>query len=70
MGTESTKEDMAINTKDGASVVEDVDMERIASRTQALAVDPDRRAAIEKRLKMKLDARNSIFLLVYIMNYL
>lgn len=33
-------------------------------------IDPARRPAIEKRLKLKLDARCSIFVLIYIMNYL
>jgi hypothetical protein len=56
-----------------ADFVEDV-AERGAAKTQSsmadLTVDPSRRAAIEKRLKLKLDARNSVFLLIYIMNYL
>ncbi|KAI9898800.1 hypothetical protein N3K66_007160 [Trichothecium roseum] len=34
------------------------------------AMDPARRAAIEKRLKRKLDTRCSLFVLIYIMNYL
>ena len=33
-------------------------------------VDPARRVAIEKSLKRKLDARCSLFVLIYIMNYL
>ncbi|PFH56283.1 hypothetical protein XA68_16778 [Ophiocordyceps unilateralis] len=33
-------------------------------------LDPERRALVEKRLKRKLDARCSIFVLIYIMNYL
>lgn len=33
-------------------------------------IEPTRRAAIEKSLKRKLDARCSIFILIYIMNYL
>jgi hypothetical protein len=34
------------------------------------AMDPGHRAAVEKRLKRKLDARCSLFVLIYIMNYL
>jgi MFS family permease len=34
------------------------------------AMDPARRAAVEKRLKRKLDARCALFVLIYIMNYL
>ena len=73
MASRQEGDDLVIQFKDGAAVVEDSgshDIERTASRTAALAIDPGRRAAIEKRLKLKLDARNSIFLLVYIMNYL
>ncbi|KHN98372.1 Major facilitator superfamily domain, general substrate transporter [Metarhizium album ARSEF 1941] len=33
-------------------------------------MDPGRRAAVEKRLKRKLDARCGLFVLIYIMNYL
>lgn len=33
-------------------------------------IDPARRAAVEKRLKRKLDMRCSLFVLIYIMNYL
>lgn len=33
-------------------------------------LSPERRAAVEKSLKRKLDARCSIFVLIYIMNYL
>ncbi|KAH7309189.1 major facilitator superfamily transporter [Stachybotrys elegans] len=65
--------DIVAPSKGGTSFVEDVaarDLEKTASRTATLAVDPSRRADIEKRLKLKLDARNSIFLLIYIMNYL
>jgi hypothetical protein len=32
--------------------------------------DPVYRAAVEKRMKRKLDARCSLFVLIYIMNYL
>lgn len=33
-------------------------------------MEPERRAAAEKSLKRKLDARCSLFVLIYIMNYL
>ncbi|KAL7918682.1 major facilitator superfamily domain-containing protein [Trichoderma austrokoningii] len=36
----------------------------------AAAMDPARRAQVEKSLKRKLDARCSLFILIYIMNYL
>ncbi|CAH0058197.1 unnamed protein product [Clonostachys solani] len=36
----------------------------------APAMDPARRAEVEKSLKRKLDARCSLFVLIYIMNYL
>ncbi|EFX06223.1 tartrate transporter [Grosmannia clavigera kw1407] len=36
----------------------------------AVHMDPAHRAAVEKRLKRKLDARCSLFVLIYIMNYL
>lgn len=36
----------------------------------AAVMDPAHRAAVEKKLKRKLDARCSLFVLIYIMNYL
>ncbi|KAJ6010238.1 hypothetical protein N7499_004358 [Penicillium canescens] len=48
-------------------------VEHIASTKQeglAAQMDPARRAAVEKRLKLKLDARCSLFIFIYIMNYL
>jgi len=38
--------------------------------TAAAVMDPARRAAVEKSLKRKLDTRCSLFILIYIMNYL
>jgi hypothetical protein len=73
MATDQARGDTITDTKEEASVVEDsgsYDAERGTERGANLRVDPERRAAIEKRLKLKLDARNSVFLLVYIMNYL
>jgi MFS family permease len=48
-------------------------VEHIASTKQeglAAQMDPARRAAVEKSLKLKLDARCSLFIFIYIMNYL
>lgn len=46
-------------------------VEHVAEQQNVLPhIDPARRAAVEKRLKYKLDARCSIFVLIYIMNYL
>ncbi|KAL2822864.1 major facilitator superfamily domain-containing protein [Aspergillus granulosus] len=39
-------------------------------RGAAAAMDPETRARVEKSLKRKLDARCSLFVLIYIMNYL
>jgi len=36
----------------------------------ARTMDPETRARVEKRLKLKLDARCALFVLIYIMNYL
>lgn len=36
----------------------------------AANMTPERRAEVEKKLKRKLDARCSLFVLIYIMNYL
>lgn len=36
----------------------------------ASRMDPERRKVVEKSLKRKLDARCSLFVLIYIMNYL
>lgn len=72
MSANAKDENMAIDAKDGVTMVEDrgsQDAEK-ATNPNALTIDPERWAKIEKRLKLKLDARNSMFLLVYIMNYL
>lgn len=39
-------------------------------RQRAGAMDPEHRAQVEKSLKRKLDTRCSLFVLIYIMNYL
>lgn len=36
----------------------------------AANLSPERRAEVEKKMKRKLDARCSLFVLIYIMNYL
>ncbi|KAL2156609.1 hypothetical protein VTH82DRAFT_1354 [Thermothelomyces myriococcoides] len=43
---------------------------RAADLAAAFALDPERRAKVERSLKRKLDARCSYFILLYIMNYL
>ncbi|GAM41942.1 tartrate transporter [Talaromyces pinophilus] len=45
--------------------------EHVAKQQNVLPeIDPARRVAVEKSLKRKLDARCSLFVLIYIMNYL
>ncbi|KAG9250702.1 major facilitator superfamily domain-containing protein [Emericellopsis atlantica] len=54
--------------KDPAQLQHDDD---VAQQKQAsFSMDPARRVAVEKSLKRKLDARCSLFVLIYIMNYL
>ncbi|BCS18744.1 uncharacterized protein APUU_11572A [Aspergillus puulaauensis] len=45
-------------------------MEGSTPATASAGMDPARRAQVEKTMKRKLDARCSIFVLIYIMNYL
>ncbi|KAJ5175639.1 uncharacterized protein N7482_001516 [Penicillium canariense] len=46
-------------------------LEHVAEQQNVLPhIDPARRAVVEKSLKRKLDARCSLFVLIYIMNYL
>ncbi|CEJ55046.1 Putative Tartrate transporter [Penicillium brasilianum] len=47
-------------------------LEHVAEQQQNVVphIDPARRAVVEKSLKRKLDARCSLFVLIYIMNYL
>ncbi|KAK2608874.1 hypothetical protein QQS21_002587 [Conoideocrella luteorostrata] len=54
--------------KDAVERLEDVRPETKA--TQLPQMDPARRVEVEKKLKRKLDARCSLFVLIYIMNYL
>jgi hypothetical protein len=55
--------------KERHDMVEDVPPAE--QRPSSLAVmDPTRRAAVEKSMKRKLDLRCSLFILIYIMNYL
>ncbi|CAG9982447.1 unnamed protein product [Clonostachys byssicola] len=55
-----------------ASVAEHVDAPdlEVPMIPAHLAVDPNERATIEKRLKTKLDLRCGLFVVIYIMNYL
>lgn len=56
-----------------ASDVKDLDaheLERVGQAIHASQMDPERRKQVEKTLKRKLDLRCSIFVLMYIMNYL
>jgi hypothetical protein len=48
-----------------ASSLENKDVAALAA-----GMTPERRAIVEKKLKRKLDARCSLFVLIYIMNYL
>lgn len=62
-------------SKPGADIAHFENTAGTMERTNAPAVspalaDPETRARIEKRMKLKLDARCSIFVLIYIMNYL
>ncbi|PHH61947.1 hypothetical protein CDD81_7696 [Ophiocordyceps australis] len=50
--------------------IENLEDTSSAPRAQQPAMDPARRVAVEKRLKRKLDARCSLFVLIYILNYL
>ncbi|KAL3463428.1 major facilitator superfamily domain-containing protein [Aspergillus heterothallicus] len=50
--------------------VETIEKHNARSGNPAAAMDPATRARVEKSLKRKLDARCSLFVLIYIMNYL
>jgi len=45
-------------------------LERVGQAIHANQMDPERRKQVEKKLKLKLDLRCSIFVAMYIMNYL
>lgn len=53
-------------------VADDVarDKPAISETQHQAAMAPERRAAVEKSMKRKLDTRCSLFVLIYIMNYL
>ncbi|KAJ5464475.1 uncharacterized protein N7458_000161 [Penicillium daleae] len=68
-------DDISRNTNDRIEV--EIEKERIENlehvaeqRNVVPHIDPARRAVVEKSLKRKLDARCSLFVLIYIMNYL
>ncbi|KAI5208169.1 MFS general substrate transporter [Aureobasidium subglaciale] len=57
--------------KDGGDYQYDAEKLPIESfQAQHPAMDPERRKIVEKSMKRKLDARCSLFVLIYIMNYL
>lgn len=68
-------DDISRNTNDRIEV--EIEKERIENlehvaeqRNVVPHIDPARRVVVEKSLKRKLDARCSLFVLIYIMNYL
>jgi hypothetical protein len=61
----ATYEDEKISAHDGAQVAEHRKPGGIAAN-----MSPERRIEVEKKLKRKLDARCSLFIIIYIMNYL
>jgi hypothetical protein len=63
MADQETKYDMAAEKGQGA-------MEYPQKDDQVMHLTPERRKEVEKSLKRKLDARCSLFVLIYIMNYL
>ena len=53
------------------STDEMADTNKVAQEVNhVMHMDPERRKLVEKSLKRKLDARCSLFVLIYIMNYL
>lgn len=60
---------LASHTDRGA-VAPDAEVSGHGVHQRGLAMDPGHRALVEKSLKRKLDTRCSLFVLIYIMNYL
>jgi hypothetical protein len=60
----------SLDSKDGVQKVDDGAVSVRAGAGLAVTMSPERRAQVEKSLKRKLDARCSLFVLIYIMNYL
>lgn len=56
--------------KDGGSHYDTEKTPIEAFHSQHPPMDPERRKVVEKSMKRKLDARCSLFILIYIMNYL
>ena len=56
--------------KDGGSHYDAEKTPIEAFHSQHPPMDPERRKVVEKSMKRKLDARCSLFILIYIMNYL
>jgi hypothetical protein len=66
---------MASSSLDHKTVAQTVDHDDVAKGGivrggLAANMTPEKRAQVEKTLKRKLDARCSLFVLIYIMNYL
>jgi hypothetical protein len=60
----------SFDSKDGVRKVDDGAVGVSAEGGLAATMSPERRAQVEKSLKRKLDVRCSLFVLIYIMNYL
>lgn len=56
--------------KDMALEADTQNLEQVSKSTHARDMHPERRKQVEKSLKWKLDLRCSVFVLMYIMNYL
>jgi hypothetical protein len=73
--TSSRNRNMASSSLDHKTVAQTVDHDDVAKGGivrggLAANMTPEKRAQVEKTLKRKLDARCSLFVLIYIMNYL
>ncbi|KAM0255284.1 hypothetical protein ACHAQJ_005939 [Trichoderma viride] len=67
----SRANDLALDAeKQNIENLENVTSNDLQKPHPAAAMDPARRAEVEKSLKRKLDTRCSLFILIYIMNYL
>lgn len=58
------------DSKDGLEDLEQLESRPIGPKGVVHGMDPAHRQAVEKSLKRKLDARCSLFVVIYIMNYL
>jgi hypothetical protein len=62
--------DSVPDTMDSKDVAVDAHDNVVRPGSLVANMSPERRAQVEKSLKRKLDARCSLFVLIYIMNYL